>query len=212
MGKKYIIDIDDTYVGNYSSGEKLVLPVELNKCGCYWMGTGVPLTPYAAPDLEQVRMEAYQQGYETAKHEYEDCTKPLDNGKAYQQGLSDAWECARTIFCTSHGELEKIFDLEEDDNGLLWVYHEYTASEAIEKIHQYKQKKEEQIQVGDEVEMGCADLFSIYLGDVNGNENAVYLLFDDGSCGIHVRRAIKRKTGRHFPEIAEVLQKMKENK
>lgn len=101
------------------------------------------LTPYTEPDLEQVKREVYEQGLNDANYAIAD--------DSYKKGLSDAGECARKIFCTSHGELERIFDLEEDDNGLLWVYHEYTASEAIEKIRQYEQG--EQFQVGDEFEI-----------------------------------------------------------
>ena len=94
------------------------------------------LTPYTED-------AAYAHGYTEAEAKYREIRDKLEKD-AYQRGLNDAWECARTIFCTSHGELERIFDLEEDDNGLLWVYHEYTASEAIEKIRKYEQEKEEQ--------------------------------------------------------------------
>lgn len=91
------------------------------------------LTPYTEDS-------AYAHGYTEAEAKYREIRDKLEKD-AYQRGLNDAWECARTIFCTSHGELERIFDLEEDDNGLLWVYHEYTASEAIEKSGSMSRRK-----------------------------------------------------------------------
>ena len=166
---------------------------------------------YEVESHAEVTADAYQRGYETAKHECEDCPKQAYTDalkmETYQKGLSDAWETARKIFCTSHGELERIFDLEEDDNGLLWVYHEYTASEAIKKIRAYEQaqkEKEEQIQVGDEV--------------INRDKKAVVteitdrfvrIMYSDGS-GYALFSENMTKTGRHFPEIAEVFAKMKE--
>lgn len=76
-------------------------------------------TPYTEPDMEQVRKEAYE------------------------QGLSDAWEAARKI-CTNwvlpDSVLSKIFGMDKTIDDIM---KESTASEAIEKIRQYEQEKEE---------------------------------------------------------------------
>lgn len=141
--------------------------------------------PYTKPDPEQVRKEAYE------------------------QGLSDAWEAARKI-CTnwvlSDSVLSEIFGMDKTIDDIM---KENTASEVIAKIQAYEQAQKE-IQVGDEVELKCGVSPAIYMQGTNGSDE-IYLLFNDGSCGMHSRSEIERKTGRHFPEIAEVLAKMKES-
>ena len=86
------------------------------------------------------------------------------------------------------------------------VFLKFTASEAVEKIKAYEQKKEEQIQVGDEViaPMGVAVITEI-------TDERFCFVHADGSLGFDYKRDAPRKTGRHFPEIAEVLKKMREN-
>lgn len=74
----------------------------------------------------------------------------------------------------------------------------------------YNEPGKGKIQVGDEVKLKCGVSPAIYMQGTNGSDE-IYLLFNDGSCGIHGRDEIECKTGRHFPEIAEVLQKMKES-
>lgn len=80
------------------------------------------LTPYTKPDTEAIEEEAYQ------------------------RGLDDAWEAAKKNYLPEdHGGLgyktrRKVFDT--DDIG--WIFKNLSASEAIEKIRQYEQKKEEQ--------------------------------------------------------------------
>lgn len=137
--------------------------------------------------------------------------------EAYQRGLSDAWEAARKIGSELRYGLEIMgFKFEPravgDDPGW-YVVQRHSASECIEKIRQYEQEKEEQkqLQVGDEVKLKRCDIYAVYMGGVNGsNECNVYLCFNDGSCGVQSKSEIERKTGRHFPEIAEVLRKMRE--
>ena len=89
------------------------------------LNTGLPITPYAAPDLEQVRKEAYEDGY--------------------QRGLADAWEAARKIADIPYDEGEKIFGV----TG--WhIIEKRTASEVIEKLKAYEQEQEE-FKFGDEL-------------------------------------------------------------
>lgn len=94
------------------------------------------LTPYTAPDLEQVRKEAYKDGYNVGfgKKIY----------TSYQEGLSDAWEAARKICLNDSdggltiAEIAKIFDVSYYRDAM----KKYSAHEAIEKIRQYEQEKE----------------------------------------------------------------------
>ena len=143
--------------------------------------------PYTKPDLEQVRKEAYE------------------------QGLSDAWEAARKIWQSdNHLRIFKV-PMRMD------CFTKFSASECIEKIRQYEQEKEERIQVGDEVIRHYKSEFaegddapSIFLSEEDGYFRC--LAFNGRSIMIaEYPKNQYRKTGRHFAEIAEVLQKMKKS-
>ena len=154
------------------------------------------LTPYTEDS-------AYAHGYTEAESKYREIRDELEK-QAYQKGLKDAWEAARKIGGMDSSEQIRLFTC----SGIYFIAHEYSASECIEKIRQYEQEKGK-IQVGDEVEIKCGVSPAIYMQGTNGSDE-IYLLFNDGSCGIHSRSEIKCKTGRHFPELVEVLRKMKE--
>lgn len=164
---------------------------------------------------DKLEKQAYQRGYEEAYDTaYADAEEIYESGKRamYQKGLKDAWECARKIADMPYGEEEKAFG----SGGWTFIIN-HTASEAIEKIRQYEQEKEEQIQVGDEVIrhyknefMEGDDAPSIFLSEEDGHFRC--LAFNGRSIMIaEYPKNQYRKTGRHFPEIAEVLQKMKES-
>ena len=139
--------------------------------------------PYSDLDLEQVRKEAYKEGREAG----------------IKDGMCDAWEAARFIADMPYGEEEKAFG----SGGWAFIV-KHTASEAIEKIRQYEQEKEE-IKVGDEVITASGKAVVTGVGPVH------FEYFNaDGSSGDDEVKNVK-KTGRTFPEIAEVLRKMREN-
>ena len=106
-------------------------------------------TLYTEPDLEQVRDEAYEDGYKTAKVQCDiQAEKDMREvgGRHYQRGLSDAWEAARKICLNecdggmSATEVNNIFKVGFYRDALL----RYSAAEAIEKIRQYEQGKKEE--------------------------------------------------------------------
>lgn len=147
MGKKFIIELLDDCTSEFKGiivfgltpeGQISAEPIPVED-----------LPPYTAPDLEQVRKEAYEEGFKDGQY------------------------AAR--------------------NGLVANYAQV----------------QETIQVGDEVEMKCGVRPAIYMQGTKGSDE-IYLLFNDGSCGVHSKSEIERKTGRHFPEIAAVLKKMRE--
>ena len=101
-------------------------------------------------DRQKAIDEAYQKGFEAGQHE----ATTLE----YQQGLNDAWECAKRIVLTKTDvncpyftldELIKIFGYCTSQNVLCT----YSASEAIEKVKAYEeqQKADAEIKVGDEI-------------------------------------------------------------
>lgn len=160
MGKKYIIVLNPDCV----EGEYLRIPARIAG-EQQWLMTKAALTPYTEPDLEQIRKEAYEKGYEdgfvagylkaekSGQSFYED---------GYKRGLSEAWEACR-------------------------------------------------IKVGDEVERildGEVDSKAVFLEENNGY---YHCLFWTGSffTTLSYPKKLFRKTGRHFPEIAAVLEKMR---
>ena len=134
MGK-YIVDIASPNVRN----EYIV----------YWTHDGLEakrvsdLTPYTEPDTE----EAYRRGYETAKHECEDCNK----GEKYT--AEDAWEAVRKIALKPEiaecvDDLVRIgFNVGTAGSwseAIELLFDKYSASEAIEKVRQYEREEEKQ--------------------------------------------------------------------
>ena len=163
-------------------------------------------------DHAEATADAYQRGYETAKHEREDCPKQAYTDalrmEAYQKGLSDAWDAARKVTQVrkygGYGDcLEEVFGC----HRVPWDVFDYSASEAIEKIRQYEQEK--QFHVGDEFENEIGKRFVILKTD--GTEIDRYIDEEGKTYCMNVKYRVMRKTGRHFPEIAEVLQKMRES-
>ena len=205
MGKKYIIELLDDcqseFKGIIAFGltQEKQISVEL-----------IPeesLTPYTEPDMEKVREDAFKNGYDAACRDIDIKSK---TNAAYQKGLSDAWEAARKI-CTNwvlpDSVLSKIFGMDKTIDDIM---KESTASEAIEKIRQYEQaqkEKEEQIQVGDEVN---APFGKAIVVNIDFFAKKIWLVYADGHGGFEYFKDAPTKTGRHFPEIAEVFAKIKE--
>lgn len=153
---------------------------------------------------DELEKQAYQRGHEEAYDTaYADAEEIYESGKRvmYQKGLKDAWEAARTLWNTPNRK--EIFGHTTFNTVLTTL----TAQETIEKIRQYEQEKEEQIQVGDEVNAPFGKAIVVNIDSV---AEKIWLVYADGHGGFEYFKDAPTKTGRHFPEIAEVLQKMKE--
>ena len=159
---------------------------------------------------DELEKQAYQRGYEEAYDTaYADAEGIYESGKRvmYQKGLKDAWEAARKIF-SMDGEVRETL---LHNCFFKDIIENISASEAIEKIRQYEQEKEEQIQVGDEVENTQTGVrFIVTHMWVNNHGEKGVSGFNRDCSAFSTTIELIRKTGRHFPEIAEVLQKMKE--
>lgn len=206
MGKKYIIELPE------------------NTHWIQWLMEGTEdhhpymdfksvedLTPYTEPDLKRVRKEAYDKGYHDGHNACYETAKDLMEEKkneAYQRGLADAWGAAKKIVLDTipPDALIKMFG--NDPYSLIGrIFEVYSASEVTARIKAWE-KEQKEIKVGDEVKLKCGVSPAIYMQGTNGSDE-IYLLFNDGSCGIHGRNEIECKTGRSFPEIVSVLQKMR---
>lgn len=117
-----------------------------------------------------------------------------------QEAIEDeVWEFARKVECMDIGEREEAFNIH-------YPFNQMSYKEAKAKYETWKKSKEE-IRVGDEV---------IY----NSRTRAVVLepetekryseIFTSKGFTIVVSHDDLEKTGRHFPEVAELLKKMKE--
>ena len=125
----------------------------------------------------------------------------------YERGLNDAWECAKKI---AYQEVDLIATFNKHlGESSIEVLKDYSASEAIAKIKEYEERKkqDEDIKVGDEVVYNYVTTFVVtcvvkgeYIGGINS---------DGEDCCYHYKAKLK-KTGRTFPQIAEVLKQMKE--
>ena len=205
---KYTIETD----GNTADDIGGYLGIRVEICNKRtWVKTDIELTPYTEPDLEQVRKEAYEKGFKNAVHNcpggclYVEQARKEAYAEGRKVGIKDgkceAWEATRKISHMSMAERNEVFG----NFKMVGVTDNFSASEVIEKIRQYEQEKEE-IQVGDEViaPMGVAIVTKI-------TSDRFLFIHADGSYGFDYKKDAPRKTGRHFHEIAEVLQKMKED-
>lgn len=147
--------------------------------------------------------QAYQRGYKKAEEDYHIQTEK-DRESSYQFGIEvgrkEAWEAAKKLVPMDYRE----------------CFVKYTASEAIEKIKAYEEKKREEeetsdLHIGDEVTfltIGGEIITGVITGEYHDtHEFRIMRATDGGEC--YCCKA--KRTGRHFPEIAEVLEKMKES-
>lgn len=174
MGK-YIVELKDRetlYKAAIKNGEPYVT-IALGK-------------PYTAPDLEQVRKEAYEQGQEDLR---KSCA-PKDKEaygfgyhEGFQQGLGLAWEAARKIDHMSDEDIKNVFGC-----GFSAVFETIGASEAIEEIRAYEQaqkEKEDQTQKEEEKLISVDEFMRQYLDKFCKSQRCQYCVLntDDFTCG-----------------------------
>ena len=192
MGKKYIIEIPEDKIADFVGSTHFLMPYMMaGHIGHH--DTGLPIKPYTEPDLEHVRKEAYEHGY------YIGYSKYLN--KSYNDGLSEAWDAARKIICEmDHEDYMKIFG----GDNLDYIFA-LSPTTAIEKLKAYE--REQEYRVGDEFENGDGQKFIVLKMD--GKEIDRYIDGDGKTYVMKEKYRVMRKTGRHFPEIAAVLEKMR---
>ena len=200
MGRKYTIELEEKPFFN-EKGNALYRVKGFRSLVFDEQGIEM-LEPYKEQDITKLREDAFSSGYARAG---EDARKLYigEKQEAYQKGLDDAWECAKRLFLGVHNggfansEIKEIFG----DYDYEQVVMKHTAAEAIEKIREH----EGIIKVGDEVEAPAGKAVII---QVFGNSKDVRYMYSDASTGFNDSCNITR-TGRHFPEIAEIFKKMK---
>lgn len=135
-----------------------------------------------------------------------------NNDEEYQRGLNDAWEAARKIAgAPSLGGLTTHEVMELFGTSLATeVMYMVTVDQAIEKLRTYEaeEKAEEEIKVGDEVETNYTG--NVIIAGKPKDGWYVTIAKNFARYSIHESRIIK-KTGRHFPQVAELLDAMEED-
>ena len=116
--------------------------------------------------------------------------------QARAEGAETAWELARKIAlggkdCYSCEDLKKIFDYGYSQA----VMRHYTYPEAAAKVVEWEKAKDE-IKVGDVLEDMASSKIKCVVTNIYPS-NMAYLVFSDGSAGIHELENMK-KTGRHI--------------
>ena len=137
--------------------------------------------------------------------------------KAYNRGLAEAWEAAKKIH---DGQISyEVFGLDKTGNGLSYASplnwgETITAQEVIAKIKEYedKQKQDAEIKVGDEVVLNANATYENEKSIILAYDETIYpynVLMSNGDTEWIKKDVIERKTGRHFPQIAEVLAELR---
>lgn len=85
--------------------------------------------------------------------------------------------------------------------------HELTYQGAKAEYDEWKKQKDETLDTGDEVYDNEIDSKGVILRRYNSD--TIDILWDDGSAGETIAIKAITKTGRHFPEVAELLEKMR---
>jgi len=126
--------------------------------------------------------------------------------KTYEDGLNDAWEAARTVV-----DCKVPYDFWELSSGqsMLAVFRRYSVKEAIEKIREYEeeQKKAAEIKIGDEVTDNEGWDGVVTWIDPDG---AYLIILQKDGTALRWKKESFKKTGRHFPQIEEVLKRLQE--
>ena len=106
-------------------------------------------------DIDYIAEEAYQKGFGAGQHE----ATTLE----YQQGLNDAWECAKKLFSEmSNTEINLVFPQEWNNGGFkaLMALH---PQDAIDRIKAYEEQQN--IKVGDIITDGKINYLVIDITD-----------------------------------------------
>lgn len=208
MSKKYIIELDED-------------PHNIRLMQLKNGGDGVPITefkavrPYKEPNLEQVKEEAYAEGYK------EGMQLSIDDAKLkeeYKRGLADAWEAARKIMLEKEdggftfNELNDIFG----SYSMTIIFRNNTAAEAIAKIkvgEEKRREKEREIKIADEVETENGTRACV----INPCSHSSQILVlvnpsDDQQTSAWWDKTAIKKTGKTYSEFLSVLKAIKQKK
>ena len=123
----------------------------------------------------------------------DNCAKVDSIDKARATGQQEAWELARKCMLMTDREREAIFG--SGHNALYGVLTYFDYKHAAAKVAEWEKGKDE-IKVGDVLEDMASSKVKCVVTNIYPS-NMAYLVFSDGSAGIHELENMK-KTGRHI--------------
>lgn len=182
----------------YKQGEKMIVEITEVKENSYVLNKIGEVEPMEAKIRRQAaEITRLLAENKELKEDFEK-SKRINLNMGRLAGQNEAWELARKITCQpinggfNRSEFEKIFGY----GYISDIFEKYTYPEAATKVAEWEKAKEE-IKVGDILE-------GVYNSDIKCvatnlyPSNMAYLVFDDGTAGIHELDTFK-KTGRHMP-------------
>lgn len=124
----------------------------------------------------------------------------------------EVWEFVKEIILKDNGtRMSGMFENELNECFGYPYYSDMFANlsyqEAKSKYEAWKKQKDETFDTGDEVYDKEIDSKGVILRRYNSD--TLDILWDDGSAGETIAIKAITKTGRHFPEVAELLEKMR---
>lgn len=176
---------------------------------------------------KQGHKRGYAEGYEIGKQDgYKDGQESLVNAYAigkgentledvkkaeYNRGLADMLEAVKSMRIMTADDLEEVFGLRFIGD----IFVNLSPSKIISKYHafkaQIKELEDTKIKVGDEVRIIGSNPETDdcdYGICTKTKSETIYVMRNDGSVG-EENKTEWYKTGRHFPQIAEVLAEMR---
>lgn len=184
----------------YKTGDKFI--VEIDRCiiteDC---DSGIKDVVYGLKEINNFCLTA----------EEIDKIIPCNSDAAYIRGLNDAWDAARKIGGIGEGvipckDLQRLFGVDVS----YYIFKNTEAFDAVQIVREYEEEKEaeQEIKVGDELISEDGERTVII--DI---EYKTWRVFDGyETTDIYDFQKIHwKKTGRHFPQISEVLKQMQES-
>lgn len=181
---KYIIDIPDSEETMWEGfNGDLFIPITMNKGTKTWVNTDLKMTPYTEPNEDNAMwMDGYEKGVEA--------------------GRDDAWELIQKVAAMTYREL--------DDAKIPQSWIASCKHQEIKTKYKEWQKQKDEIHVGDEVIAPDPYYESMVVTSLRESDRGDMWLSTIGNDGMvyEFMETSVKKTGRHFPEVAELLKKM----
>ena len=181
----------------YKQGEKMIVEITEVKENSYVLNKIGEVEPMEAKIRRQAaEITRLLAENKKLKEDFEK-SKRVNLNMGRIAGQNEAWELARKITCQpinggfNRSEFEKIFGY----GYISDIFEKYKYTEAAAKVAEWEKAKEE-IKVGDVLEDMASSKVKCVVTNIYPS-NMAYLVFNDGSAGIHELENMK-KTGRHI--------------
>lgn len=206
VGRKYVIEIEQEYSANMRKGSNdIVEPVKLYKA------KGFNSLVFDEQGLNKLKRMPELEQIDAVIAEIDIIQKT-----SYENGLDDAWEIAKKIECMDGYNGDELIEMFGTDD-IEVIFAKYKASEVLEKIKAYAEQKAnnlDEIKVGDEIIVTFPHTnreMSVIVYKIDHvNTTPMYYCISFAECNgfiITHNQAIK-KTGRHFPQITNLMSKI----